>query len=158
MPDKAKIAIVTATSGDDFKAARSLFQEYADGLGVDLCFQNFADELANNEKIYSSPTGALLLAICDQQIAGCVAVRRLKTNICEMKRLYVKPGFQNLKIGRMLAIKIIEKSRELGYERMRLDTLPQMARAQNLYRSLGFREISAYRYNPDEDTVFMELD
>lgn len=158
MRNSSDIEIVTATSGEEFRGAKLLFREYAEGLGVDLCFQNFADELKNLETIYAAPTGALLLASCDGQSAGCVAVRRLKAGVCEMKRLYVKPQFQNLKIGRMLAVAVVERARELGYERMRLDTLPLMARAQSLYRSLGFREIAAYRYNPEEGTIFMELD
>jgi ribosomal protein S18 acetylase RimI-like enzyme len=155
---KSKIEIVTAASAELFERAHLLFREYADSLGVDLYFQSFDEELANLETIYSPPAGALLLAFCDEQIAGCVGVRQFEAAICEMKRLYVKPEFQNRKIGRLLAVTVIERAREIGYEKMRLDTLPLMTQAQNLYRSLGFREITRYRYNPDSNAIFMELD
>ena len=141
-----------------FEQARLLFREYAEWLGVDLCFQNFEEELTNLETIYSPPEGSILLAFCNKQIAGCVAVRKLESDVCEMKRLFVKPDFQNLKIGRNLVAAIIERARELGYGQMRLDSLPVMEKAQKLYLSFGFKEISAYRYNPDPKTTFMELD
>lgn len=158
MRAESKIEIVTANGDAPFDKARLLFREYAERLGVDLCFQNFEQELIDLETIYSLPGGALLLAFCDREIAGCVAVRRFEAEICEMKRLYVKPQFQNCGIGGQLAAAIIEKGRELGYKRMRLDTLPSMNAAQKLYSSLGFKKIAAYRYNPDPQTVFMELD
>ncbi len=113
--------------------------------------------LTNLETIYSAPDGSLLLALYDKQIAGCVGVRKLETDVCEMKRLYVKPQFQGCGIGKDLIAAIIERARKLEYKRMRLDTLPVMRRAQKLYRSFGFEKISAYRYNPDPNTVFMEL-
>ncbi len=158
MPDESKTKIVTAASDEDFRQAGALFKEYADRLGVDLCFQSFAEELKNIETIYSPPAGVLLLASFGGQTAGCVGVRRWEKGICEMKRLFVRPEFQNRKIGKLLAIAIIERAREIGYEKMRLDTLPLMTQAQNLYRSLGFREITRYRYNPDSNAIFMELD
>lgn len=158
MRAEPKIEIQTAKSRRQFEQARLLFKEYAASLGVDLGFQNFDDELESLETIYSPPTGALLLALRERQTAGCVGVRGLNAKACEMKRLYVKPEFQNLQIGRRLTIAVIEKARRLGYEKMRLDTLPSMTSAQNLYRSLGFKEIGAYRYNPDPNTLFMELD
>lgn len=94
----------------------------------------------------------------NKQIAGCVAVRQFESKVCEMKRLFVKPQFQGLKTGKKLVAAIIEKARDLGYEQMRLDTLPVMEKAQKLYSSFGFRKIAAYRYNPDPQTTFMELD
>lgn len=154
---ESKMEIVTATSAEQFEQARRLVKEYADSLNVDLCFQNFDEELINLETIYSPPGGSLLLAFYDKQIAGCVAVRKLEADACEMKRLFVKSVFQGFGIGKNLVIAVIEKARQLGYERMRLDTLPSMAKAQKLYSSFGFKKIPAYRYNPDPQTVFMEL-
>lgn len=158
MQVESKIEIVPATNAEQFEQGRRLFREYADGLDVDLCFQSFDEELANVETIYSQPGGALLLAFCDKRIAGCVGVRKLETNVCEMKRLYVKPEYQGCGIGKNLIATIIERARKLEYERMRLDTLPMMERAQKLYAAFGFKKIPAYRYNPDPNTVFMELD
>lgn len=157
MQVESKTEIVTVTSAGQFEQARLLFQEYADNLGVDLCFQGFDEELANLETIYTPTDGSLLLAFYDKQIVGCVAVRKLEAGVCEMKRLFVKPQFQGFRIGKNLIVSIIEKSRRLGYERMRLDTLPEMAKAQKLYSSFGFEKIPAYRYNPDPQTIFMEL-
>lgn len=157
MHTKAKTEIMTASNAEQFEQARLLFREYAEWLGVDLSFQNFNEELANLETIYFSPEGSLLLAFYDKQIAGCVAVRKLEADVCEMKRLFVKPEFQGFRIGKNLIVEIIEKARQFGYERMRLDTLPTMAKAQELYLSFGFEKIAAYRYNPDPNTVFMEL-
>lgn len=158
MQIESKTEVVTATNAEQFEQGRRLFREYAEWLDVDLCFQSFDEELANVETIYSQPDGALLLAYYDKQIAGCVGVRKLETDVCEMKRLYVKPEFQGFGIGKNLIVAITERARKLEYERMRLDTLPMMERAQKLYAAFGFKKIPAYRYNPDPNTVFMELD
>lgn len=155
---EAKNENVIAMNAKQFEQARLLFREYAQWLGVDLSFQNFEVELANIETIYSPPAGALLLAFYDEQSAGCVAVRKLEDAVCEMKRLFVKLEFQGFGIGKNLVAAIVEKARKLDYERMRLDTLPVMTRAQKMYASFGFERIPAYRYNPDPNTVFMELD
>ena len=152
------IEIVRATSDVHFATAKELFLEYAAGLGVDLCFQDFDTELANLATQYSPPTGALLLATVDGRAAGCVALRRWDADTCEMKRLYVREPFRRLKLGRRLAVDIIDEARTFGYRRMRLDTLPSMQAAQSLYRTLGFNDVSAYRYNPVAGTVYMELD
>lgn len=152
------IRIVHAESAAHFETAKELFLEYAAGLGVDLCFQDFDHELANLAAQYSPPTGTLLLAVVDATTAGCVALRRWDDEVCEMKRLYVREPFRRLKLGRLLATDIIDEARKLGYHRMRLDTLPSMQAAQSLYRSLGFRDVSAYRHNPIAGTVYMELD
>ncbi len=137
---------------------KSLFREYAASLGFDLSFQNFEKELSSLPGDYSPPRGCLLLALHNDTISGCVALRPLDDHICEMKRLYVKPEFRGLGIGKKLARAIIEKGKELNYKHMRLDTIEFMKEAIKLYESLGFYDIEAYRYNPIEGTRYMELD
>ena len=151
------LEIAQATSAEDLRHARALFEEYAASLGFDLGFQDFAAELAGLPGAYAPPRGRLLLAFHEDQAAGCVALRELEPGVCEMKRLYVRPGFRELRVGRALAEAILPQAREIGYSRMRLDTVPSMERARALYHSLGFREIPPYRYNPIPGTAFMEL-
>ena len=155
--EQPELKIVQAKTDEEVQTARGLFEEYAASLGVDLSFQNFDQELAQLPGDYSPPDGRLLLAVCDNQIAGCVALRKLENGISEMKRLYVKPQFRGSKIGLTLAETIIEEARRIGYTRMRLDTLPSMTRARAVYESLGFRRIDPYRFNPIADTAFLEL-
>jgi ribosomal protein S18 acetylase RimI-like enzyme len=132
--------------------------EYAASLGVDLSFQDFAGEMAAFDRIYAPPDGRVLVATNGEGDAvGCVAMRRLDGVTCEMKRLYVRPQARGSGLGRMLAKAIVAEARALGYQRMLLDTLPQMAEASALYRSLGFVDIAPYRYNPIPGTRFMEL-
>jgi ribosomal protein S18 acetylase RimI-like enzyme len=138
---------------DDVELVRTLFREYADSLGVDLSFQGFEEELAALPGGYD----AVLVARIDGQVAGCVGVRPLEAGICEMKRLYVRPSARGTGLGRALAAAAVARARGLGYARMRLDTLPSMAAAQELYRSLGFVEIPPYRHNPIAGTSFLEL-
>ena len=153
------LEIIHVSSGEHLEQVRRLFQEYANSLKINLSFQNFDAELANLPGGYLPPDGVLLLAFKDKQSAGCVAVRRFDTETCEVKRLYVRPQFRGLNIGAKLAVKIMDEARKLDYKRMVLDTLASsMGKAQNLYVSLGFKRIPAYRYNPEPDAIFMQLD
>lgn len=151
------LRIFQAETEGALKQIRELFTEYADSLGFDLCFQNFKEELANLPGDYAPPKGCLLLAKYKDQPVGCVALKKLSDGICEGKRLYVRPQFRGLKIGRKLAEAIIAEARRIGYTRIRGDTIPSMQVAQALYASLGFKEISPYRYNPISGAVFIEL-
>ena len=150
--------IIHARTPEHYQRVRELFQQYADSLGFDLEFQGFSQELADLPGDYSLPQGCILLAASGEDEVGCVALRPLENGICEMKRLYVIPGFRGLKIGRALARGIIAEARARGYERMRLDTIESMTEANQLYRSLGFRPIKAYRYNPLDNPTYFELD
>jgi len=154
----AKIAFTQAQSPEEIERARELFREYEAWVEVNLCFQGFENELASLPGDYQPPRGRLLLAQVDQQLAGCVAMRDLGEETCEMKRLYLRPEFQGQGLGRALAEKIIESARETGYQRMRLDTITgKMDSAISLYRSLGFKEIPAYYSNPFAGVKYMEL-
>jgi len=151
------LKFIQAKSKKDIEIIRKLFQEYAESLGFSLCFQDFEKELAELPGAYTPPDGRLLLAIYNNQIAGCVALRKITEGICEMKRLYIRPEFRGKRIGRRLAVFIIDEARKTGYKRMRLDTVPSMKEASALYRSLNFKEIEPYRCNPIEGAKFMEL-
>ena len=150
--------ITQARDASDFALAKSLIEEYESVLGVDLCFQNFPEEIANLPVVYGPPGGCMLLARVNDALAGCVAVRGLQDGDCEIKRLYVKNGYRNQRVGRRLVASAIGFAREQGYSRMVLDTLPGMIEAQALYLSFGFQEISAYYRNPVEGVRYMALD
>lgn len=150
--------IVQAGSSEQIEQARTLFLEYATSLGISLCFQDFDREVAELPGDYALPSGRLLLAFVDDQIAGCVALRDIRNGTCEMKRLYLRPNFRGKGRGRELAQAIIDEARLVGYQRMYLDTLPgKMDHALALYRSLGFKEINPYYDNPVPGATFMEL-
>jgi putative acetyltransferase len=149
--------IVQAIDPQSIGLARQLFEELAASLGIDLGFQGFPAELAGLPGAYSPPGGRLLIALDGPHPAGCVALRPLEGEVCEMKRLYVRPDYRGTGLGRLLAERIIAEARTAGYRWMRLDTLPSMAAARRLYHELGFREIPPYRYNPVPGTAFLEL-
>ncbi len=146
-------------SAEEIEQTRQLFHEYVTWLGVNLCFQNYDREVAELPGEYAPPTGRLYLASENDQAAGCIALRKLGDGVCEMKRLYVRPHVRGRRLGRTLVDRIIEDARQMGYSRMRLDTLPgKMDSAIAMYRSLGFRDIDRYYDNPYDTAAFMELD
>lgn len=152
------VNIRQAQSQEDIDLSRELFEEYAAGLGINLCFQNFEKELAELPGEYVPPSGRLFLAFDGDRISGCVALRGLSDGACEVKRLFVRPAFRGKGLGRVLTQAVINAAQEIGYERVRLDSLPgKMDRAIAMYRSLGFREIEAYYQNPVAGATFMEL-
>lgn len=137
---------------------RDLFLEYAQSLGFSLCFQGFDQELASLPGDYRPPHGRLLLAMEGDVAAGCVALHRINGDYCEMKRLYVRPGFRGRGLGLRLAARVIADARGIGYKYLRLDTVePKMPAAVAMYRGLGFREIAPYRSNPIAGALYMEL-
>ncbi len=150
--------IVDAENGERLRQVHSLFEEYAASLDTDLCFQGFADELATLPGAYARPSGRLLLALRQSDPAGCVALRALDPGISEIKRLFVRPAFRGTGLGRRLVERIIAEARGVGYERMRLDTLPSMRAARSLYAELGFTPIPPYRPNPVHGAEYLELD
>ena len=149
---------IKVTTGEYLPYITELFREYADTLGFDLAFQDFEKELSQLPGKYGPPSGSLLLAMAKNRAAGCVALRKLDEEICEMKRLYVRPEFRGQKLGKRLTLSIIEEGHIIGFRYMRLDTFIWMKEAVKLYKSLGFREIQPYTFNPIEGVVFMELE
>jgi GNAT superfamily N-acetyltransferase len=152
------VSIFQVITDKQVEQIRELFQEYAASLSIDLEFQNFHQELSDLPGEYAPPKGRLLLALYNDHPAGCVALREIEEDICEMKRLYVRPQYRGINLGKRLAERIIAEAAEIGYRRMRLDTLPTMTKAKQMYERLGFKEREAYRYNPVEGTTFMELE
>jgi len=158
------LKLIEASSETDFQEIRTLFTEYAKWLdendpeGIDLCFQDFDTELATLPGKYAPPEGRVYLALYDDQAAGCVGVRGIEPGICEMKRLYVRPEFLGNGIGKVLVQAIIDAGKDLGYQAMRLDTLPYMKAALALYKAHGFRKIDSYYDTPLNETIFLECD
>jgi len=147
-----QVELDTPATAQELELLRNLFREYADGLGVDLCFQNFEQELAELPGDYAAPRGALLLARVDGEAAGCCALRPIDStdypNAAEMKRLYVRSGFRGFGLGRELAEAVLDAARKAGYSCVLLDTLDDMEAARGLYEDLGFKEIPPYYHNP----------
>ncbi|MDR3621187.1 MAG: GNAT family N-acetyltransferase [Paludisphaera borealis] len=150
--------ITRSTDPEELQTLRALFQEYVDSLGMDLGFQHFEQELADLPGRYAPPSGCILLAMEDDQPAGCVALRPLADGACEMKRLYVRPQHRGTGLGRALAERVIQEARNIGYDRIRLDTIPSiMGGAVAMYRALGFETIAPYCDNPIPGAMFLEL-
>ena len=156
MSERTDVAITDASVPDDMEVVRTLFLEYAGGLGFSLSFQGFERELAELPGSYAAPGGCILLARRGEETGGVVALRPLEPGICEMKRLYVRPAWRGLHIGDRLARRVIERARQLNYRAMRLDTHESMGPAIALYRRLGFREIPRYYDNPMDGIIFFE--
>ena len=152
------VTIRDARFPQDRDCVEALFREYADSLDVDLGFQGFEEEVASLPGAYRAPGGALPLAFRGGDAIGCVALRALEApDVAELKRLYVRPAGRGLALGKRLSETAIARATELGYSRLRLDTLPSMQAAQTLYAALGFREIAPYRFNPVEGVRYLEL-
>lgn len=149
--------LVIVSGQDRLEPIRQLFLEYARSLPIDLSFQDFETELKTLPGKYSLPDGRLFLALFGCEPAGCVALRKISDDICEMKRLFVRDAYKGLGLGKKLARTAIDEARQLGYQRMRLDTLSTMKAAVALYESLGFQDIEPYIYNPIPSARFMEL-
>jgi len=148
-----------AQTTDEIKLIKELFLEYAAWLDFPLCFQGFDEELATLPGKYTLPSGRLYLAYWNGKLAGCIGLRKIEGDTCEMKRLYIKPDFRGFGIGKMLVKKIIEEAKQEKYARMRLDTIREkMEKAVKIYEDHGFIEIEAYYNNPDPNTLYMELD
>jgi ribosomal protein S18 acetylase RimI-like enzyme len=160
--DTPSIELLAADTPAQVQAVRELFQEYAASLSVDLCFQNFAAELAGLPGDYAQPAGALLLALVDGAPAGCVAMRALPesdhTNACEMKRLYVRRAFRRFGLGRLLTQRLMDLATQAGHSCMLLDTLDDMEAARGLYTSLGFEEIPPYYFNPLPGAHYLKVE
>ena len=154
----ASLDLLQATLPEDLEQVRGLFLEYGNSLGFSLCFQSFDEELRNLPGAYGPPHGRLLLARYADHAAGCIALRPLQAGICEMKRLYVRPGDRGRGLGQVLVESLIANARATGYERMRLDTIESaMKDAIALYRRIGFKEIAPYSDIPIESALWMEL-
>jgi putative acetyltransferase len=152
------VSEVSPATEADLDDVRALLREYEATLAFPLDFQQFDREVAELPGAYAPPRGALLIARHDAAAAGCVALRPLTANVCELKRLYVRPEARGTGLGRRLAEAALTEARRLGYQRIRLDTVPGMEAAQLLYERLGFREIAPYTTNPVAGTRFLELD
>jgi ribosomal protein S18 acetylase RimI-like enzyme len=153
------LAIFPASTPAQIDQVRELFLEYANSLGFSLCFQSFDQELTGLPGDYAPPEGRLMLAEYEGKLAGCVALHKINDDVCEMKRLYLRPAFRGKGLGRVLAEEILRQARAIGYRRLRLDTVePVMKDAVGMYRRLGFREIAPYRENPMPGTLYMEMD
>lgn len=151
-----KIEINKITSSQDLEDVKQLFREYVEFLQVNLDFQDFESELDKLPAKYAEPEGTIFLAKINNQPAGCIALWQLEEGVCEMKRLFVKPEFQGLGLGKNLASRLMEEAKIKGYQLMKLDTLKRLESANYLYASLGFLETEPYNFNPEPDIVYFE--
>jgi putative acetyltransferase len=156
--DSIRVQIRYVETPEEIEQIRLLFVEYAESLGFSLCFQGFDEELAGLPGKYAPPTGLLFIAECEGKVAGCIALKKIGEGQCEMKRLYVRPEFRGIHLGRKLAETLVAEARSMGYRAMFLDTIAtKMADAVRLYRSLGFVECPPYYHNPQPDALYMKL-
>jgi putative acetyltransferase len=156
--DKSELVITVCKSITDFQIAKGITNNYIDWLGIDLGFQHVDDELQGFEIMYNEPVGCFLIAKRNGSTVGGVGCRNLERGICEMKRLYVYEGFQGLGVGRILCNEVISIAKQLGYQKMRLDTVAKLENANRLYEKIGFKDIPAYYANPEDTVRYMELD
>ena len=152
------ITIKPAAFPDDLSVVKKLFREYADSLDIDLGFQDFEAELASLPGKYEAPRGCVLLARNGDEVVGCIALRPVDAETCEMKRLYVNPASRSLQLGRKLVERLCEEARKMGYRMICLDTIPSMASAIRLYTSFGFKPVAPYVFNPLKGAMFLGLD
>lgn len=150
------MSFVRVQTTEEYEAAASLFQQYAQAIGIDLSFQQFDTELAELPKMYGPPAGCIILYRQEEVFRGCIALRKIDDTTAEVKRMYVQPGVQGGGIGRQLLLLVLEAAVEMGYQKVRLDTLNHMAPAIHLYTSLGFYPISPYNYNPHSTVLYFE--
>lgn len=154
----ASFDLVEAAGPGEIAACRDLFAEYQRSTGASLCFQGFDRELEGLPGDYAPPRGRLYIALAKGKPAGCVALRPLFHRDAEIKRLYVRPAHRGSGLGRTLALRVIDDARSLGYDSLKLDTLPAMKAAQRMYEALGFRDTAPYNDNPVQGVRFMALD
>ncbi len=147
---------LTPTNQEQLNDAINLFNEYANSLNISLAFQNFTEELTIIESMYGSPIGCLLLVYDNDEAIACAAYRKIEDGICELKRMYIKPSYRGMKIGKTLLEMLCARAFKNGYTKMRLDTLDTMMPAIGLYKKKGFYTIPAYYHNPNEGVVYME--
>ncbi|MFB0923986.1 MAG: GNAT family N-acetyltransferase [Vicingaceae bacterium] len=152
-----KPELIICTTPAHFNSAKKLAKDYMDWLGLDLHYQGIDNEFENFDKMYGKPNGSFIYATIDGKIAGGVGTRFLETGVCEMKRLFVYEEFRGYNLGEIICYELLKISKELGYSKMRLDTIPKLNNAMQLYKNLGFYEISKYYNNPDKSVVYFEL-
>jgi len=151
-------SFVLASTDSAFGAAKNLFLEYAAALGIDLCFQNFNRELEEITIQYNQPVGGLILLTTGPEYIGCVGIRRLENQVAELKRMYIKPQFRKLGLGKILLDRAMDLAKDLGYHKIRLDTLVSLTAAVHLYEKAGFKRIEAYYTNPGQEVLYYEKD
>lgn len=158
MSDPHVIIQEADVTGDDLAFVKTLFVEYAEGLGFSLCFQGFDKELAGLPGKYAKPKGNLWLAWVDGALAGCVGVRPYGKKRAEMKRLFVRPGFRGHRLGSRLTRTVVDHAKQAGYKTLLLDTIEdQMREAQAIYRQIGFEKCAPYYDDAPKDIVFYKM-